>query len=221
MPPLKSNKSPDGETSPELAKPTPNPYAIAMLTALLAGIFSIIGGYFTADFHARHAIAQKQLEYRVGAYAIFLDKTDRNKSPAVSQILNIGAMAASLATDGEIQGFEDRIAELLRKNDAQDLHWQLNSDLNVLRLHGSTRVALICDDMLKALLLRDHDIDWTQYSKDVQSFHDQWKTHQEHGIAYGWKEKVSSEERLMIVTIGKLMHVLVEQLRNEIQGEKT
>jgi hypothetical protein len=221
MPPLKSNKSSEGETSPELAKSTPNPYAMAVLTALLAGTFSIIGGYFIAGFQARHAIAQKQLEYRIGVYAVFLDKTDRNKSPVISQILNIGAVAASRATDGEIQGFEDRIAELLRKNNAQDLYRQLNSDLNVLRLHGSARVALICDDMLKALLLGDHDIDWTQYSKDVQSFHNRWKTYQEHGVAYGWKEKVLPEERLMVVTIGKLMHVLMQQLRNEIQGEET
>jgi hypothetical protein len=75
--------------------------------------------------------------------------------------------------------------------------------------------------MLKALLLGDHDIDWTQYSKDVQSFHNRWKTYQEHGVAYGWKEKVLPEERLMVVTIGKLMHVLMQQLRNEIQGEET
>ncbi len=199
----------------------PNPYVMAFLTATLAGLFSVIGGYFTAGFQARQAIAQKQLEYRVGAYTAFLDKTDRNKAPAISQILNIGTMADHLATDGEIQAFEDRIAELLKKNDAQDLYWQLNADLNVLRLHGSARVAKICDDLLKALLLRDHEINWTDYPPEVTAFHDRWKMAQKKGIAYGWEERVSADERLMIVTIAKLTQILIQQLRTEIHGLPT
>jgi len=189
---------------------------LAVFTATLAGLFSAVGGYFVADFQARNAIAIKQLEYRVSAYGSFLERADRNKTPGVSQLLSIGAMAEHLATDGEIQAFEDRIGDLLRKHDAQDLYWQINADLNILRLHGSTRVAKISDDILKALLLRDHEINWDDYSADVVEFHERWKTSQEHGVAYGWEERVSGEERLMIVTIAKLTQVLISQLRSEI-----
>jgi hypothetical protein len=194
---------------------------VALLTATLAGLFSVIGGYFTAGFQAKHAVAQKKLEYRVGAYRAFLDKTDRSNAPGISQLLSIGAMADHLATDGEIQAFEDRIATLLKEHDSQDLYWQLNADLNILRLHGSERVAEICDDILKALLLRDEEIDWTNYSPEVVALHDRWKVSQEKGVAYGWEERVSGEERLMIVSIAKLTQVLIEQLRSEIQGTST
>ncbi len=199
----------------------PNPYVIALLTATLAGLFAVTGGYFIAGFQAQHAVAQKHLEYRVNAYAVFLDKMDRSKSPAVSQILSIGAMAEHLATDGEIQTFEDRIAVLLKKNDAQDLYWQLNSDLNVLRIHGSAQVIAICEDLLKAMLMKDYEINWSSYPEDAKAFHNSWKDAQEHGRTYGWEEKITSDERLMVVTLAKLMNVLTRQLRDEVHGGGT
>lgn len=200
---------------------TPNPYVMAVFTAVLAGIFSIIGGYYTTDFQARQAIAQKQFEYRVLAYTAFLEKTDHAKAPAISQILAIGSMADHLAFDGEIQEFEDRIVRLLKKHSAQDIYWQLNADLNSLRLHGTPRVAEICDDILKSLLLRDHEIIWSKYPTDLMAAHDRWNTAQDKGLAYGWIERVSSDERLMIVMISKLTQALIAQLRKEIHGPST
>lgn len=194
-----------------------NPYFVALLTASLAGLFSIIGGYFVSGFQAKNTTEQKQLEFKVSAYTLFLDKTDENKSPVINQILNIGLTAENLATDSEIQAFENRLGTFLEKNDTQDLYWQLNSDLNILRLHGSARVTVICDDLLKALLLREHEIDWSFYPKDVISSHDAWKNLQAHGQAYGWEEKITPDERLMFISIAKLMNVLVLQLRNEMQ----
>lgn len=207
--------------SPREGGKQPNPYLMALMTAALAGLFSVIGGYFVAGVQARYATAQKQLEYRANAYGAFLDKTDRNRAPAIGQILNIGTMAEHLATDGEIQAFEDRIAEFLGKHSEQDLYWQLNADLNVLRLHGSGRVSSICSDILLALSLRDNQINWSAYPPDVIAFHEWWKVGQEKGVAYGWKERVSGEERLMIVTIAKLTQVLMQQLRLEIRGPDT
>jgi hypothetical protein len=191
-----------------------------LVTAILTGLSSFVAGYFSANFQARQVVAQKQLEYKVGAYGAFLDKTDRSRAPSISQILSIGAMADHLATDAEIQAFENRIAGLLKKHDSQDLYWQVNSDLNVLRLHGSVRVAKTCDDILKALLLRDEEIDWADYPQEVTEFHNRWKMSEEKGITYAWEEKISGEERLMIVTIAKLTQVLIQQLRLEIHATK-
>jgi hypothetical protein len=36
----------------------PNAYAMAVFTAALAGLFSVIGTYFTAYFHAKHVITE-------------------------------------------------------------------------------------------------------------------------------------------------------------------
>jgi hypothetical protein len=198
-----------------------NPYFFAVFTATLAGIFSVVGGCFTAEFQAKQAIVQKRNDYRVMAYTGFLDRTDRSKPPAISQLLSIGSMADHLVTDGEIQAFEDRIASLLKKYDVQDIYWQLNADLNILRLHGSSRVSEICDDILKSLLLRDSEINWAAYPQNIVAFHDVWKIAEEKGTADAWEERVTSDERLMIVTISKLTQVLIEQLRAEIHSTTT
>lgn len=200
----------------------PNLYGMAFLTAVLAGLFSVVGGYFVAGFQAKHAVAQKQLEFRVKAYEAFLEKTDHTKTLGIGQLLNVGAIVEDLMpTDGEIQAFEDRIAELLRKHDTQDLYWQLNSDFNILRLHGSTKVTRTCDNVLKALLFRGDEIDWVDYPPEAAAFLEKWKIAQERGKAYGWEEKVSNGERLMIVTVAKLTQVLIQQMRLEIQNTST
>jgi|SRR5947208_3985272 hypothetical protein len=90
------------------------------------------GAYVIAKIQARHARAAKALEYRAQAYAGFLQKLDRERSPLVNRLLNIGSLADRVATDGEIQALEDRIADLLKQLDPQEAYWQLNSDFNLL-----------------------------------------------------------------------------------------
>lgn len=201
---------------PSLPK-QPNPYAIAVFTAVFAGVFAVIGMYFTAQLQAKHAIAQKQLEYRAHAYTAFLEKMDRSRSPVIGQLLSIGSLAKMAATDSEIQDIEDQFAVLLRKAPLQDLYWQLNGDLNFIRLFGSNRVRRVCDDILKALALREDEIDWSVYPRDVAQFHAQWAEAEKEGIAYGWEPKISDDERLMIVVVGKLFELLVTELRNELR----
>jgi hypothetical protein len=197
---------------------SPNPYFMAFLTAFLSAAFSVTGSYFTVNLQARHAIAQKRLEFRVQAYGTFLEKIDRNKSPAISQLLSIGAMAESVTTDGEIQALENRLSALFSDNDEQEFFWQLNSDLNVLRVHGSNRVEQISKNMLDALSFRSENIDWSAYPAEISNFHKDWKRLQEQGVAYGWTAKVSEDQRLMIVILAKLTQVLLSQLRIEVQA---
>jgi hypothetical protein len=200
---------------------SPNPYIMAIFTATLAGLFSVIGVCVTANLQSRQAIAQKQFEYRVMAYNSFLDKMDWEKSPALSQILSIGSMSDYLVTDGEIQASENRIANLLKKHSVKNLYWQLDSDLNTLQLHGSRRVAEISNDILKALLFLDEEIKWDSYPSDIAEFYEHWKVAQEKGVGYGWNEQITADERLMVVITSKLIRVLVEQLRLEIYSPST
>ena len=190
---------------------------MAFLTAILSASLSIVGGYFIAGFQAKHAVAQKLLEFRLQAYGTFLEKIDRNKSPTISQLLNIGAMADNVTTDGEIQSFENRLSALLSNNDEQELFWQLSSDLNILRVHGSKRVSQINEDMLDALSFRSEKIDWDGYPPDIAAFYKRWKMAQQHGAVYGWTAQISDDQRLMIVVLAKLMQVLLSQLRAEVQ----
>ena len=150
------------------------------------------------------------------AYESFL-QSDRIRSPSLSRLLMLGAMADRLATDGEIQAFETQAAALLKKVDTQDLHAQLNSECNLLRLHGSTRVVTICDDLIRAWLGHDDEIKWSGYPVDVQSFRAKWKPSETPGEPYGFEPKLSDADRWRVFAFSKLRAVLFEHLRSEIQ----
>lgn len=198
----------------------PNPYVIALATATLAGLFAVIGGYYAAKFQGHEAVVQKQLEYRVKAYESFLE-SDRVRSSSLSRLLNLGAMADRLATDAEFQAFETQAAALLKKVDTQDLHAQLNSECNLLRLHGSARVVTICDDLIRVWLVHDNEIEWSEYPIDVQSFRAKWEPSEHPGESYGVEPKLAAADRWRIFAFSKLRAILFERLRSEIQGSST
>ncbi len=195
----------------------PNPYALAVATALLAAVLSVAGGYFTAGFQARHAVAQKQLEFKVGTYTAFLERIDHTKAPLLNAFLNVGRLLDMKGkTDGEIQISEDQLESLLRKSNLIDISLTLNSYFATLKLHGSKQVSKICDDILTELISGDENVDWSDYSQEARAYHSKWKQLQQDGIAYGWVPKISNEDRLMIHSVSKLMSLLNTQLRSEI-----
>ena len=118
-------------------KDQPNAYLLAFFTALFAGIFSLYGGYILANFESENEIFVKQNEYRVKAYRDFLESINKERAPFVCQLLNIGTLAEKIATDDEIQSFENKIEALLKDFNTQEAYWQLNSDFNILRLYGT------------------------------------------------------------------------------------
>lgn len=194
-------------------------YIPAAITAILAGVFAIVANYFVANLASEHAIAQKQFEYRLESYAAFLKNIDQAASPTLSQLLSAGSMIQQLATDGDIQLFEDRVAELLTRQDIHHFHWQFTSAITPLRLIGSTRVNEICDDIQNALLQHDSDINWSAHTQEVRDFHDRWKLAQDSGSAYATDERIAGDDRLMIASVAKLMQTLIDQLRVEtMQG---
>ena len=101
----------------------PNPYLIALYTAMLSGVFAILGFYFTAKFQTERAIQQKIFEYRISAYDKFLSSMSGQKSPLIAETLNIGQLAQHVATDSEIQTLEDKFYELSLKNSDYKISW--------------------------------------------------------------------------------------------------
>ena len=189
-----------------------SPYKLAFVTALLAGVFSSIGGYFLSNIQAEHVIKAKQFEYRVLAYQSFLEKIDRKKSPLISRLLSIGSLADAVATDGEIQTLENNIFELLEELNTQEAYWMINNDFNILRLHGDAKTREYCDDILLLISLRDFEINWNKYPVKVQTYYKEWRENQDKGIAYGWEEQVSGDERLMVIMVGKLFNTLISHM---------
>jgi hypothetical protein len=196
----------------------PNPYLLALLTAVLAGLFSITGGYFTASFQAKNAVLQKQLEYRAQAYTTFLEKIDKTRAPLLAELLNIGSLANNVGSDGEIQELEDRMGALLDKAKPSDIYWQLNSDFNILRLHGTPSVRETCQNLLKVLSFRHWEVNWSTYSPVIQNYYKRWRKIQDKGVVYGWEAKILPDERLMLILTAQLFEVLLGQLRDELRS---
>ena len=186
-----------------------SPYKLAFITALLAGIFSSIGGYFLSNIQAEHVMKAKQFEYRVLAYQSFLQKIDRKRSPLISQLLSIGSLADTVATDGEIQTLEDNIYKLLQELNTQEAYWMINNDFNILKLHGDIKTRAYCEDILLLISLRDFEINWSKYPIKIQTYYKKWIETQDKGIAYGWEERISNDERLMVIMIGKMFDALI------------
>ncbi len=154
----------------------------------------------------------KQFEYRMLAYQLFLEKIDRNKSPLISRLLSIGSLSDTVATDGEIQTFENNIFELLKELNTQEAYWMINNDFNILRLHGDIKTREYCDDILLLISLRDFEINWNKYPTKVKTYYEKLRRNQDNGISYGWEEQVSKDERLMVIMVGKLFNTLISHM---------
>lgn len=194
-----------------------NPYLLAFFTAVLAGLFSVVGGYFVAKFQANAVISQKHLEYRASAYSAFLRNIDQAGKPLASLLLSIGSLSKKVATDGEIQDFEDRMSMFIKEHDMQNIYWQLSADFNVLRLHGSDEISEICNDILSTLVSRSDEINWDKYPEHVSASYRSWRA-QEGKDFYAVEPRVSDDDRLMFVTVAMLYEELVRQLRQELRS---
>lgn len=197
-----------------------NQYLLAFFAAFLTGIFSLSGGYFINKYQSQHKIQIKENEYRVQAYRFFLEKIDRERSPLISQFLNLGSMADTVITDSEIQSLEDRIEKLLVNIDPQEAYWQLNSDFNILRLYGNKKTEQYCSDILGLISFNNYKINWNNYSELTRNYYKKWRIAQDDGIAYGWKEKIAEEERLMVIMSSRLFQELINHLRKSIIEKK-
>lgn len=189
---------------------------LSIFTAVLASILSVIGFYFTSKMQASNEKMQKQFEYRAAAYSTFLNSTSKTQSPIIAEILSVGELVNHVSTDSEIQNLENNFEKLAKLNEENQITWQLDSDFNILRLHGSEKVISNCNDILAVLALREYSVIWKKYPKNLQEFRNEWLNNQK-GKAYGYKLKVDDDQRIMFILLSSLYKNLINQLHNEIQ----
>jgi hypothetical protein len=167
-----------------------------------------------ARYQANQATRAKGLEYRVKAYADYLTTVEK-RSRLIKRLLNVGSLADRVATDSEIQEFEDRVSGLLHEIDLHATYAELNSDFNMLRLHGDDDTDRICGDILALVSFRDHEVDWSRYREEIQTYYKRWVANQS-GPAYGWVPTLTSDQRIMVIMVGKLFAELIRHLRDEL-----
>ena len=151
------------------------------------------------------------------AYGAFVDALD-NTNTMISKLYALGLMADGVATDLEIQRFEDQAGEWLKGVSHPELHAQVVPHLLSIGMNGSTSVQRICDDMERLLLLRDPEIQWQEYPRDISQDYQRWKVTQQDGMEYGWESRIDGEDRLMVVMFGKMMRLLLQEFRAEMSG---
>jgi hypothetical protein len=193
------------------------PYYVAIITAVMSGAISIGGFYFISEIEAKNTIIQKQYEFKVAAYDSFLSSISVRQSPVITEILNIGEHAKYAGSDSDIQALEDRFQKLVFFNREHQISWQLDNDFNLLRLHGSKKVRIYCDDILTVLRSEEYLVNWKEYPERLQDFVEERKGSQS-GNAYV-EEMVTNEERIMMVVLSALYKNLIDQLRLELQNQ--
>jgi hypothetical protein len=195
---------------PKKKKREANPYYLTILTCTLSGVISVVGIQITSTIQEKNAYHQKQYELKANAYNAF----SSNQSPVIVEILNVGDLVKQVGTDTEIQTLENNFQELVLLNQEYRISCQLDSDFNVLRLHGSEKVKIYCDDILAVLALSEHTVDWGGYPEELQAFVKKWKEAQS-GVAY-FEPRVTNDERVMMVILCAMYKNLINELRSEL-----
>lgn len=194
----------------------PNPYVMAVFTAVVAAMLSVVGSSYASRAQLRQALMQKELDLRREVYLAFLAKVDRRSGPLMSEILGIGSLADRVTTDGSVQALEDRLDALLKGRQPQTLYVYLNSDLNMVRLAASGEVRILAEDLLSAVYQDFGSIQWTKHPPSIRQYYDHWSNVQREGIPYGWKERVSSDERLAVILTSRLFQDLLDAMAKEV-----
>lgn len=146
---------------------------------------------------------------------MFLERLNASDAPQLTRLLSLANRIPFLDTDGEIQGFEDQAETLLERQGIEEILVQFDVATTPLKVYGTNEVRVILDDIGKALLLRDEDIDWQRYGTMIASRHESIREAQASGSAYGHEERISPDERLMIYSFALLSQRLFDQLRSE------
>lgn len=188
----------------------PQPYRVAIIGAMLAAVFSGILNECTGK-HSQPA----QVEHGYTSSQLFLERLNSSDAPQLARLLSLARRISFLDTDGEIQGFEYQAEALFEKEGLEEIQLQFDIATTPLRIYGSSEVRVILDDIGKALLFRDEDIDWQRYGAMIAARHESMREAQESGSAYGFEERISPEVRLMIFSFTLLNQRLFDQLRLE------
>jgi hypothetical protein len=193
-------------------KHLPQPYLVALWSAILSALLSGIG-YLLAE-----SKAAKEMAVKDATYLLFLKQFNQHDLPELTQLVSLGHQMPKLVADLEIQDFEYQAERLLKYQGVPKLQLQLQFDTVsvALRIGGSLAVRKLVDDIEKALSSREDEIDWQSYGQGVANLYRQRLLAEETGSPYGYDELTTSEERLMIATTGMLFELLFEQMRHEL-----
>jgi len=194
-----------------------HPYFIAIVTAVLAGLFSIIGNYFAAQYQLTNITKQQQIQSRFDIYRYFLESLNTSPSNELSALLYIGGIARHAATDYEIQNVEDRFQQLIYSHSISEIYEYINNKLNVLLAFASPDVKNYCKDIIMLLSTNDAaSITWSKYPQSIQDYFYRWKLNTREGQAYGWESKITDDERLSIIMTSALFSGLLDEINKEL-----
>ncbi|HVY55048.1 MAG TPA: hypothetical protein VHC46_04765, partial [Thermodesulfobacteriota bacterium] len=146
----------------------------------------------------------------------FLEKIDRQHSPELSRLLNLGSVGDKIFTDAQIQALEDQFEIVVSNLHDYKIYWQLSSYLHLVRLNASDKVNQYADDLLSVLTITGTDIDLNNYPPEFVEYWNQVRYSQDFGVAYGWTEKVSEDERFAVIMAARIFNQLVKQMRDEL-----
>jgi hypothetical protein len=191
-------------------KRLPQPYLVALWSAILTALFSAFGHLF------EESKAAKEMAVKDATYLLFLKQFNQRDLPELTRLVSLGHQMPKLVTDSEIQDFEYQAEKLLDNQGLHKLQWQFDTVSIALRIGGSLAIRKLLDDIEKALSSREDEIDWQAYGQGVANFYRRRLLAEETGSPYGYDELTTSEERLMIATTGVLFELLFEQMRREI-----
>lgn len=191
-----------------------NQIIIPVMTALLASAGSISVVYLSAPILVSQFIEQQTYDNKAKAYERFLRNMSEDQSSASIRLISINQMIRNISRDENIQIIEDNIKLLSSENNSNKLFFHLISNMQALSLHGSKKVDLYIDDFISVLLGNEFLVDWDLHDEDTKKVRNDWVHN--NGPAYGFEEKVDSDERAKFIILSAQYVELVKLLKTEL-----
>jgi hypothetical protein len=193
-------------------------YLLALWRALLVALFSGLTHYISEILVKDNRLAPVCDTKRM-PYWIFLQQLNRAETSALNRLFGLCRRMSEATTDSEIQNIEHEARELIDQSQT-NFFWQFKALTTPLRIANSEKLPRILDDIEKALLLRDDEIDWRKYGFEGGAAYDSWKVSDDHGEAYGYDESTHHLERMMIGSVALLHEQLIAQIASELNDPK-
>jgi hypothetical protein len=190
-----------------------NQYHLVFLTAILSGIFSVVGIYSTSVFQADHLKVSKSADFKISSYITFLNKVPQNHSSKLSKINYAGVVLKNSSTDMDVQYLENYLAGIESDIDEEFLI-EINQEFNILRVSGSENVKEIINDIMSCLVFDSvHKIDISKYPDFIQHTFHNFSGEQSY-----IETKVTNDKRLSLILAAHLYQHLLSALGQEISN---
>jgi len=219
----------------------PNPYVLAVLTALMSGVCALAGVYLASSLSGSQSLNHASHVARTAAYQQFFEAQAASKESLLAQLQYVEGLVDASFTDSEIQQVEDYIAEIVPLISTEKVI-ELTQSFTTVRGQASQLVLMRITDLFYALNDRSEEIRVSSYPHAFQAWFIElspdntrlrpqdvspelrpllrWlASFEKTGTAY-FDVRVDESERFRVLLAAKIYGEIISQMNKDIHSQR-